>query len=118
MMIIGNESGLAGFLVDNADNLKGLEYSRSLETEADNHGIGLMQSGNIDAKGMLRLMEILQQETKGKEPSAFLSTHPVFQSRIENIKVQINKSGAAEIEHRSLDSLFIQLQNPKPNGRW
>ena len=86
MMVIGNESGLAGFLVDNADNLKGLEYSRSLETEADNHGIGLMNSANINPAGMLGLMEMLQKETKGKEPAAFLSTHPVFKRRIENIK--------------------------------
>jgi len=109
MMIIGNESGLAGFLVDNANNLKGLEFSRTLETEADNHGIRLMHTSNIDAGGMLRLMEILQEETMGKEPPAFLSTHPVFESRIHNIKTQIDASNLLPGKHESLDSIFAEL---------
>lgn len=110
MLLLGNEAGLAGFLVDNADNLKGLEYSRSLETEADNNGISLMQGSNIDAAGMLRLMEILQQETKGKEPAAFLSTHPVFESRIENIKRHIGNSSKQGEKNVSLESIFSNLR--------
>lgn len=116
MMIVGNESGLAGFLVDNADNLKGLEYSRSLETEADNYGIGLMNSANIDPTGMLGLMEMLQKETIGKEPAAFLSTHPVFKSRIENIKSQI--TGASGIKREKLESIFAKLQNSATSPNW
>jgi predicted Zn-dependent protease len=118
MLIIGNEAGLAGFLVDNADNLKGLEYSRALETEADNHGIRLMQSSSIDATGMLHLMEILQQETKGKELSALLSTHPVFVSRIANIKSQVNKTGMPALKQERLESLFKKIQHADETNNW
>jgi len=90
-IVIGSESRIAGFFIDNADDLKGLEYSRSLETEADNNGLQLMAKSGIDQRGMLRLMELLQKETVGKE-TPFLSTHPVFKKRIENIRNQIRDS--------------------------
>ena len=117
-MIIGNESGIAGFLVDNADNLKGLEYSRSLETEADNYGIGLMKSSGIDPAGMLGLMEILQKETGGKEPSAFLSTHPVFKSRIENIKELVEQTGSTVEMKEKLEPIFKKLQSAHNPISW
>jgi predicted Zn-dependent protease len=116
LMVVGNESGLAGFLVDNADNLKGLEYSRSLETEADNYGISLMNSSNINPAGMLGLIEMLQQETKGKEPAAFLSTHPVFDKRTENIKEQIKRINNKGNEDELL-SIFAELQTSS-NTDW
>lgn len=118
MMIVGNESGLAGFLVDNADNLKGLEYSRSLETEADNHGISLMNTAKIDPVGMIGLIEILQEETKEKEPSAFLSTHPVFKKRIENIKRQLEKSPTEAGTNERLESIFANLKNSSGTLDW
>jgi predicted Zn-dependent protease len=59
-----------------------------LETEADNNGLQLMAKSGIDQGGMLRLMELLQKQTIGKE-TPFLSTHPVFKKRIENIRNQI-----------------------------
>lgn len=109
MLIIGNESGVASFMVDNADNLKGLEYSRSLETEADNYGIRLLRTNEISPAGMLTLMEILKVETKGKEPAEFLNTHPVFKTRMENIKKQIQADRISTAPHKTLDSIFEKL---------
>lgn len=118
MMVIGSESGLAGFLVDNADNLKGLEYSRSLETEADDHGIHLMYSANVNPAGMLGLMRMLQEETKGKEPAAFLNSHPVFKSRIDNIRQQIKKTNIKAEKNELLNSIFSAIQNPGVGRDW
>lgn len=110
VLLIGDQSGLAAFFIDNADNLKGLEYSRALETEADDHGISLMRSSGINATGMLGLMQVLQAETKGEEPSAFLSTHPIFTSRIENIKSQLESPRDLPTARDTLSSIFKQLQ--------
>lgn len=90
-LIFGNDSGLISSLANNADALKGLQYSRSLETEADNEGMALMAGRQVDPSGMADLMELLQQETSTQsgEPVSFLSTHPVFKDRIENIRKQI-----------------------------
>ncbi|MBC7826808.1 MAG: M48 family metallopeptidase [Chitinophagaceae bacterium] len=118
LVIVGNESGIAGFLVNNADDLKGLEYSRSLETEADNHGIALMLSNNIDATGMVALMETLQEEAMGKESAAFLSTHPVFDNRIENIKQQIAGINTQPVSSELQESIFGKLQKRQRSGDW
>lgn len=113
-LLIGNESGIASVLVNNADDLKGLAYSRSLETEADDSGLQLMVKSHIDTQGMLRLMELLQKET-GKAPSVnFLSTHPVFEKRIANIKKQISQLPAGATENRSLAVIFHGIfENPR-----
>lgn len=117
LLIVGNESGLAGFLVDNADNLKGLEYSRSLETEADDHGIHLMKSGQIDLNGMLGLMEMLRKETENKESVGFLSTHPLFASRIENITRKMGDKQPNAPANEELVSLFKMLRS-ESSARW
>jgi Zn-dependent protease with chaperone function len=89
LMIVGGDAGIAGYLADRADNLKGLQYSRELETEADNSGISLMRKSALNPAGMLQLMELLEKEAAGKETSALLSTHPIFQIRIKNIRQKL-----------------------------
>jgi beta-barrel assembly-enhancing protease len=108
-LIIGNESGIASVVVDNASALKQLQYSRSLETEADNNGLQLMAKNNIDVQGMVRLMRMLQQQSSGAEPSPFLSTHPVFKDRIGNIEEQIRQLPVATTTDDSLKKLFHSI---------
>ena len=109
LLILGNDSGIAGFLAEHADNLKGLEYSRSLETQADDNGLRLMNQSGIDPSGMLRLMELLQKETGSAEPSRFLSTHPIFSERIANIKKKIQDSPDSIESNPRLTQLFREI---------
>jgi beta-barrel assembly-enhancing protease len=118
MMIFGNESGLAGFLVNNADNLKALEYSRALETEADDHGMDLMILSKVDPAGMLSLMKMLQKETEGKQPAGFLNTHPVFKNRIENINKKMGESNAVAQQNPVLRSIFSDLKESEVTATW
>ncbi|MET0244926.1 MAG: M48 family metallopeptidase [Flavitalea sp.] len=110
MVILGGDAGVAGYLADRADDLKGLQYSRELETEADDNGLALMERSGIDTKGMLDLMFLLQRESEGHETSALLSTHPVFNSRIKNIKKQMKTTDVkrddklAEIFHELFEN--------------
>jgi Zn-dependent protease with chaperone function len=105
-LVIGSDAGIVAVLVDNADNLKGLEYSRSLETDADNNGLKLMSKSGIDVQGMVRLMELLKKESGSAQPAAFLNTHPVFNDRIENIKEQVRRLPATSKEQPELKKLF------------
>lgn len=109
LLIFGNESGITSFLADHADNLKGLEYSRALETEADDHGMKIMSARGIDPNGMIHLMELLQKGTKGKENAEFLSTHPVFSNRIRNIRKNIDRWPVSQIENKRLQEIFNEL---------
>jgi Zn-dependent protease with chaperone function len=111
LTILGGD-GIGGYLATKADDLKGLQYSRGLETEADNEGMRLMTSSHINPEGMLELMKILQKEGEGKETSALLSTHPVFESRIRNIKQKINSFPNNLMEDTTLNKIFQQLKSP------
>ena len=115
MMIIGNDSGISSFLASQVDNLKNLEYSRSLETEADSYGISLLRENHINPTGMKQLMELLESATKGKEPSEFLNTHPVFRDRIRNIEEQ---GGLYEIDAEKMQELESLLTQLKKGTDW
>jgi predicted Zn-dependent protease len=108
-LVVGNESGIASVAVGNADALKQLQYSRSLETEADNNGLQLMAKNKINVQGMVRLMTMLQQETGAVEQTSFLSTHPVFKDRIRNIEKQIQQLPAATTANENLTKLFHSI---------
>jgi predicted Zn-dependent protease len=108
-LIVGNQSGVIAQVVDNADALKGLQYSRTLETEADDNGLQLMAMNNINPQGMMRLMQMLQKESGSAEPAPFLSTHPVFKDRIENIKNQIKQLPAVTTANDSLKTIFHSI---------
>ena len=105
-LVTGNQSGIVSVAVDNADELKGLSYSRSLETEADNNGLQLMAKSHINTEGMLWLMQLLQKESGSAEPTAILSTHPVFKERLANIQKQLQQIPAAATQDEELKKLF------------
>ena len=105
-LLFGNDSGITAVVVNNADALKQLQYSRSLETEADNNGLQLMAKNNINVQGMTRLIQMLQKESGGAETSSFLSTHPVFKDRIQNIEAQIKKLPVVTTGNDRLKKLF------------
>jgi predicted Zn-dependent protease len=105
-LIVGNQSGVISQVVNNADALKGLQYSRSLETEADDNGLQLMAKNKINPQGMMRLMQLLQKESGSAEPAPFLSTHPVFKDRIQNIEEQIQQLPRVTTANDSLRTIF------------
>ena len=109
MLLVGNDSGIATFLAENADALNNLGYSRSLETEADNKGMELMASRSLDTRGMLELMKILQGSAGDEEPNSFLSTHPVFTARIKNIEERTRQLQSSGQSDQRLNAIFDKL---------
>jgi beta-barrel assembly-enhancing protease len=108
-LVFGNDAGIFSVLVNNADDLKGLEYSRALETEADDSGLKLMAGSGIDPEGMVRLMQLLQKESGGKEPSSLLNTHPVIADRLENIREQMLLLKPAQRNNEGLKKTFHEI---------
>ena len=78
-------NGLSKGILDNVNTLRVLSYSRELETEADNEGMKLMVSNNINPIGMKWLMEDLRKlNMEVPQRISFLSTHPLTDERIKN----------------------------------
>lgn len=110
-LLLGDATGVAAVVVQNADQLKQLSYSRAFETEADKNGLKLLAEQHIDPKGMISLFETLQKEEKEHQAfPGFLSTHPLTADRIAEIESEIRTKHYSYNEHPELDSLFHQLQ--------
>jgi predicted Zn-dependent protease len=98
--------------VSNADNLKGLSYSRKLEKEADMNGLKILSERKIDCNGFVRLFEFLKTESAktNTQPAEWISSHPDLDNRIEYIKKHelFNKNGVEESE--VLKTLFLKIK--------
>lgn len=111
-VIIGDVSAITAVLIENANALKSLEYSRSFETEADLLGLQIMQQHQLNPKGMVQLFEQLQKHNKGRgQDLEFVSTHPALSSRIRNIQKRLKQNSKYPPPSDSLQYFWQQLYN-------
>ena len=61
-------------------------FGRKQETEADYLGLIFSSLSGYDIRESVKLWQRMSEKNKGKEPPAFLSTHPSSKKRIENLK--------------------------------
>ncbi len=112
--VIGDATGVAAALAENADALRSLQFSRDLETEADEKGLELMLQNHINICGMVKLFELLQKAEQ-QSPSDFLSTHPETQKRIDHLKEISSHSpqnkGNKPNSDPNLQKLFEQIKS-------
>ncbi len=93
--LFGDILGVSTVLVENANALKNLEYSRRLEEEADAFGFRVLQQNRVNPQGMLQLFQRLKQEEKvsgNNSTEEFLSTHPPLHSRMQAIRKLIKEN--------------------------
>ena len=60
-------------------------FGRKQETEADYLGLIFASLSGFDIRESVKLWQRMAEKNKGKEPPAFLSTHPSSKKRIENL---------------------------------
>jgi beta-barrel assembly-enhancing protease len=63
-----------------------LRFSREDESEADRFGIQYMAQSGYDPTAMLDVMRILKEESKRNRQPEFLATHPLPETRLEEIQ--------------------------------
>jgi predicted Zn-dependent protease len=112
-IIFGDMSGVGGVLIENAHELRNLSYNRDLETEADNHGLKILEQNNISNQGMIDLFELLKKESNGLQVNELISTHPDLDSRIKNVQEYVSKHHYKIKSNDSLNVYFNQL-----NSNW
>lgn len=115
---IGDASGMSSALLSQINQFKQLDYSRDLETEADNNGLDIMVQNKVNPEGMLDLLKLLKEE--GREMPQYmkyLSTHPDTDSRILNISSNPRVKKLFP-PNRRLESLFESLKRSiRPSKR-
>lgn len=111
----GFDDSVVGLLGNQTDQLRQLHYSRTLEEEADVKGYDLVKQQAIDPNGMINLFERLKAESGSMLPG-ILSTHPLPEDRISNIKNLILKDKYSFKPHPSLNLLFDSIKKSSVNG--
>jgi Zn-dependent protease with chaperone function len=106
-LLFGRFGSVTAVLVDHADNLKSLKYSRSLEKEADMEGLEILRQRKIDPKGFEDLFENLKEAARGSILPEFLGSHPDIDKRIGYIREAAG--GFQAEENTRLKTIFEQL---------
>lgn len=111
-IILGDVGAIGNVIINNAEDLKGLSYSRKLEKEADMNGLKLLSERKIDCNGFIRLFELLQKEVEQTkdQPREWISSHPDIKKRIGYTKSHelFNKDGVEVNE--TLKTLFLKIK--------
>lgn len=89
-----NSAQAASYAAQMANQMVQMRFSRSDELESDETGIRYMVEAGYDPRGMLELMHILAESSKGSRPPEMLSTHPMPEERIRRIEKLIQKPQA------------------------
>jgi len=112
-LLLGDLGGATTVLAQKGDELKGLSYSRDLETEADTIGIRRMHANGVDPHGMVKLLELLGREAEDMpEGASFLSSHPLTKERLATAEAKAAEIGVISEPLPALDSLFRLLKQP------
>jgi predicted Zn-dependent protease len=103
-------SALTAIILENTDTLGNLSFSRGMELEADNGAIILLEQNGVNPVGLLKLMETLQEAAGffDKKELEFLSTHPIMESRIENINSKLK--GRQYDNNPELEEIFQKMR--------
>jgi predicted Zn-dependent protease len=106
-LLFGKFGSVTSVLVDHADNLKSLKYSRKLEKEADTEGLAILKQRKIDPQGFVSLFNHLKESAPSNSIPEFLGSHPDIEKRIKHI----NESSAnVQVqENRQLKTIFEKL---------
>lgn len=107
-LLFGKFGTVTNILVDHADNIKHLTYSRKLEMEADMDGLKILTQRKIDPKGFEYLFMHLKQAAPESSLPEFLASHPDIDKRIGYIREASKNAVVAENEE--LKAIFEQLK--------
>ena len=118
-IFLGDMNSVMEGIVQLAGQLETLGLSREMEAEADQKGMELIFSSNIDPHGMIRIFEkLMQEESLQKELSeektaseendmklfSYFSTHPSGRNRLAQLEKQMRSH-----ENRNWTPLFPNL---------
>jgi predicted Zn-dependent protease len=92
-----------------------LRYSREDESEADHYGLHYMAEAGYDPGAMLDVMKILKQASGGQHPPEFLATHPLPDTRLEQIQAELKQAYPEGIPSNLTRGRNLRTESRPPN---
>ena len=94
----GEDGGgqMAAVAASMANQMLQLRYGRNDETESDKTGIDYMVSAGYDPRGMLGVMEVLKNASKGRGGPEWMQSHPLPENRLKEIAQIIEQNYSRE----------------------
>ncbi|MCX4028500.1 M48 family metallopeptidase [Endozoicomonas sp. SM1973] len=119
--LLGDMSGLLAVLADAAPLLINQSYSRQFESDADEQGVVLLKTANINPQGLHQFFKKIQEEETKRlaqiadedshevvqQSLALLSSHPATSDRISQLKLLTQQN---DHSYRNLNQEFQQLK--------
>ncbi len=112
-ILLNDVNGITAVLVDNANSLDKLSFSRHLEKEADEEALEMMFQNNINPYGMIHLLEQLNELSEGINIPQILSSHPITTQRLSYINKVIEEKSNYNIDEPDWEEEWIVLTEKK-----
>lgn len=108
-LLFGRMGAVSAMMIDQADNLSSLKFSRKLEKEADVEGLDLILERKIDPSGFSDLFTNLKQNATAAYMPELLASHPDIDARIKYI--QKLSSGTVSEDNIHLKNIFEKISS-------
>jgi len=108
-ILFGDVSGIAAVIAENSQAFITLDYSRSLEEEADKKGLEILAHNHISQYGFVNLFERMKKERNDQAMDKFLSSHPLMNERISYTQKVAEKQTQLQ-ENKALDESWAQIK--------
>lgn len=89
---VASDSNQGAIAAQMANQMLQLKYGRDDETQSDEVGLKFMVQAGYDPAGMMGVMKILGEASKGSKQPEFLSSHPYPEDRVRTIEAYIEKN--------------------------
>ncbi len=109
-LLFSDVNGVMSVLLENAQQLHSLSYSRGFEQEADELGLTILIDNQVNPNGMVKLFDQLEKESKISIPE-ILSSHPLTSERKEHMQKIISKAVYDVKPNDQLATILEQIKN-------
>lgn len=107
-LLAGNSGAAGSVLADQAEQLKSLGYSRTLEKEADLYGLDLLKQRKIDPAGFTGLFNQLKKDDGDGEMPEMMASHPNLDERIRYVNAAAGNNPV--VTDSILQTIFLDLK--------
>jgi predicted Zn-dependent protease len=96
---VASDSQQGAIAAQMANQMVQLKYGREDETQSDEIGLKYMVQSGYDPRGMLGVMKVLAEASRGQRQPEFLSSHPYPEDRVKTIErfLEANKDELAKL---------------------